>query len=91
MMNTLIFRLRYIYFRLFYRFYGLGWPVGFGSGVSIRYASFISLANNITIDNNVVLQLTYDHKKYGSDTPKLEIEDKVTIGLCTMNRPPIIF
>lgn len=83
-MNKLVFALRYIYFRLFYRFYGLGWPVGFGTGVSIRNAKFISLGNNVFIDNNAVLQLSDEHTKYGSDTPKLEIEDKVTIGLGTM-------
>lgn len=83
-MNKLIFGLKYLYFRLFYRFYRLGWPVGFGSGVSIHNASFISLGNNIFIDNNVVLQLSEEHNKYGSEKPKLEIEDKVTIGLGTM-------
>lgn len=83
-MIKLIFGLRYVYFRLFYRFYHLGWPVGFGLGVSIRNAKFISLANNVSIDNNVILQLSEEHNKYGSEKPKLEIENKVTIGSGTM-------
>lgn len=83
-MSKLIFGLRYIYFRLFYRFYHLGWPVGFGKGVSIRNARFISLGNNVFLDNNAVLQLSEEHLKYGSQKPKVEIEDKVTIGLGTM-------
>ncbi len=83
-MNQLIFGLKYLYFRLFYGFYHLGWPVGFGTGVSVRNAKFISLGDNVSLDNNVVLQLSEEYRKYGSDTPKLEIEDKVTIGSGTV-------
>lgn len=83
-MNKLKLALRYLYFNLFNRFYHLGWPVGFGAGVSIRNAEYISLGNNVFIDNHVVLQLSDEHYKYGSKSPKLEIEDKVTIGLGTM-------
>jgi len=83
-MNKIIFGLRYVYFRLFYGFYHLGWPVGFGAGVSIRNARYISLGNNVFLDNNVVLQLSEEHMKYGLQKPKVEIEDKVTIGLGTM-------
>lgn len=83
-MNKLIFGIRYIYFRLFGGFYHLGWPVGFGSGVSIRDARYISVGNNVSLDNNAVLQLSEEHLKYGSQKPKVEIEDKVTIGLGTM-------
>ena len=83
-MNKFILALRYLYYRLFYRFNRFGWPVGFGAGVSIRNAEFISLGNNIFIDNNVLLQLSDEHIKYGFEKPKLEIEDKVSIGLGTM-------
>ena len=83
-MSKFIFGLKYLYFRLFYGFYHLGWPVGFGRGVSIRDAGYISLGNNVFLDNNVVLQLSEEHLKYGSQKPKVEIEDKVTIGLGTM-------
>ena len=83
-MNKIIFGLRYVYFRLFYGFYHLGWPVGFGAGVSIRNARYISLGNNVFLDNNVVLQLSEEHMKYGLQKPKVEIGDRVTIGLGTM-------
>lgn len=58
--------------------------MGFGSGVSIRNVEFISLGNNVFLDNSVVLQLSEEHEHYGSKKPKVIIEDKVTIGLGTM-------
>lgn len=83
-MSKLIYGLRFLYYRLFYQFYHLGWPVGFGSGVSIRSAKYISLGNNVFLDNGAVLQLSEEHLKYGSQKPKIEIGDKVTIGLGAM-------
>ena len=83
-MIKLVFGLRYLYFRLFYGFYHMGWPVGFEMGVSVRNAKFISLGDNVFLDNNVVLQLSEEYKKYGLEKPKLEIENKVTIGSGTV-------
>ena len=83
-MDKLIYAVRYLYYRIFYRFYHLGWPVGFGKNVAIRNPKYISLGNNIYLDNNVILQIPEEHAEYGSHKPKLEIEDKVTVGSTTM-------
>ena len=83
-MTIFIFGLRYLYHRLFTNFYHLGRRVGFGKNVAIRNPKYISLGNNVYLDNNAILQVPEEHAEYGSHKPKLEIEDKVTVGSTTM-------
>jgi len=83
-MTIFIFGLRYLYHLIFSRFHHLGRRVGFGSNVAIRNARYISLGNNVYLDNNAILQVPEEHAEYGSHKPKLEIEDKVTVGSTTM-------
>lgn len=83
-MTIFIFGLRYFYHRLFTNFYHLGRRVGFGENVVVRSPKYISLGNNVYLDNNVILQIPEEHAEYGSQKPKLEIEDKVTVGSTTM-------
>lgn len=83
-MIIFIFGLRYLYHFIFSGFYHLGKKVGFGSNVAIRNARYISLGNNVYLDNNAILQIPEEHIGYGLHKPKLEIEDKVTVGSTTM-------
>lgn len=83
-MSIQMFGIRYLYHKLFTRFYYLGWKVAFGKNVSIRRAQYIHIGNKVYLDNNVVLQLPGEHIKHGLEKPKLRIEDRVTVGLGTM-------
>lgn len=84
MINTIVYAIKYIYYRLFGGFYELGWNVGFESGVAVRNRGYISLGSNIYLGKNAAIQVPEEHKDYGDHKPKLVIEDKVTIGMGTM-------
>ncbi len=80
-----LFIIRYLKHRFLTGFNRIGWKVGFGSGVTIRQAANISIGNSVYLDNYVVLQAPNKFEKTSKHSSvKLKIEDKVTVGLCTM-------
>jgi acetyltransferase-like isoleucine patch superfamily enzyme len=75
--------IKYLYYKIFYRFYRLGWPVGFESNVAIKNPSYISFGNNVYIGVAAAIQIPEEHSKYRDHRPKIIIGDKVTIGMGT--------
>jgi len=83
-MNKLIYTLRYLYYRIFYRFYHLGWPVGFGKGVYIRNSKNISLGNEVLLVGNSILSVADEYTEHDSKKPQLKLGDRVRVNMFTM-------
>lgn len=83
-MTILIFGLRYLYHRIFSRFYHLGWTVAFNKGTVVKNAKHISLGNNVYLAKDTFLQVPKEHALFGSHKPKLTIEDGVSVNIGTM-------
>ena len=83
-MNKLIYAVRYLYYRIFYGFYHLGWPVGFGKGVYLRNSKNISLGNGVLLVGSSIISVADEHAEYDSVKPQLKLEDNVRVNMFTM-------
>lgn len=76
--------LRYIYYRLFFKFYYLGWPVGFGGKITLRNSHRISVGNGVYLADNVVIQVADEYENFQSTMPQLKLGKRVRVNYFTM-------
>ena len=79
-MKKLIIAFRYFKYKIFSRFYHLGWKVIFEKNVILRGTKYMKIGNHVNFDANSVIYVV-KHPKYDTKKPRLIIEDEVGIGI----------